>query len=133
MGYASKGNDKLMGIVIEHKQATMPQTLQDWRTRIRTPCVQGMVNRGASISWLSQFPHESEILFGPLTGIEVLGTRIDGSVVVIICDFSVNLTALTLEQVLGKRRKVVKVCAAHNTTSQPTTSQMPHLRAVPAT
>ena len=69
-----------------------------------------MVNRGASISWLSQFPHEREVLFGPLTGIEVLGTRIDGSVVVIICDFSINLTALTLEQVLGKRRKVVKVC-----------------------
>ena len=49
------------------------------------------------------------ILFGPLTGIEVLGTRIDGSIVVIVCDFSINLTALTLEEVLGKRRKVVKV------------------------
>ena len=46
-------------------------------------------------------------LFGPLTGIEVLSTRIDGSVVVIECDFSINLTALTLEQVLGKRRNLI--------------------------
>ena len=69
---------------------------------------QGMVNRGASISPLSQYPHECEILFGPLTGIEVLGTRIDGSLVVVECAFSINLSALTLEEVLGKRRKVVR-------------------------
>jgi len=37
----------------------------------------------------------------------VLSTRIDGSVVVIECDFSINLTALTLEQVLGKRRNLI--------------------------
>jgi hypothetical protein len=42
-----------------------------------------------------------EILFGPLTGIEVLSTRIDSSVVVIECTFSINLTALTLEQVIA--------------------------------
>ena len=76
MGYASGGT--CAGIVIEVQQ--------------------GMVDRGADISWLSQYPHEKEILFGPLTGIEVLRTRIDGSVVVIECAFSINLTALTLEQ-----------------------------------
>ena len=85
MGYAAGTK---MGIVIEVQQ--------------------GMVNRGADISWVSQYPHEREILFGPLTGIEVLCTRVDGSVVVIECAFSVNLTALTLEQVLSKRRKVVE-------------------------
>ena len=31
------------------------------------------------------------ILFGPLTGVEVLGTRIEGSVVVIECAFSINV------------------------------------------
>ena len=87
MGYAA-GDGSKMGIVLEIRQ--------------------GMVNRGANISWLSQYPHEQEILFGPLTGIEVLRTRIEGSVVVIECDFNINLTALTLEEVLGKRRKVVK-------------------------
>ena len=38
----------------------------------------------------------------------MLGTRIDGTVVVIECAFSVNLTALTLEQVLNKRYKLVE-------------------------
>ena len=38
----------------------------------------------------------------------MLGTRIDGTVVVIECAFSINLTALTLEQVLNKRHKLVK-------------------------
>ena len=51
---------------------------------------------------LAQYPHESETLFGPLTGIEVLRTRIDGTVAVIECSFSVNLNALTIEQVIGK-------------------------------
>ena len=37
----------------------------------------------------------------------MLGTRIDGTVVVIECAFSINLTALTLEQVLTKRHKLV--------------------------
>ena len=51
MGYAA-GDGSKMGIVLEIRQ--------------------GMVNRGANISWLSQYPHERETLFGPLTGIEVL-------------------------------------------------------------
>ena len=38
----------------------------------------------------------------------MLGTRIDGTVVVIECAFSINLTALTLEQVLSKRHKLVE-------------------------
>ena len=37
----------------------------------------------------------------------MLGTRIDGTVVVIECAFSINLTALTLEQVLSQRHKLV--------------------------
>ena len=38
------------------------------------------------------------MLFGPLTGLEVLGKRVEGSMVVIECAFSVNLMSLTLEQ-----------------------------------
>eukprot|EP00908_Phaeocystis_cordata_P025669 Transcript_8129.p1 GENE.Transcript_8129~~Transcript_8129.p1 ORF type:complete len:593 (-),score=113.69 Transcript_8129:110-1783(-) len=87
MGYA-KGDGSRMGIVIEARQ--------------------GMVNRGAAISWLSQYPHEEEILFGPLTGIEVLSTRIDDSVVIIECAFNVNLTTLTIEKVLNKRHRLLE-------------------------
>ena len=66
---------------------------------------QGMVDRGADISWLSQYPHERETLFGPLTGLEVQGTRVDGSVVVIEARLSVNLNALTIEQVISKLQR----------------------------
>ena len=31
----------------------------------------GMIDRGADFSWFSQYPHEREIVFPPLTGIEV--------------------------------------------------------------
>ena len=41
----------------------------------------GMVDRGADLSWLSQYPHEKEILFAPLTGIEVQQTRVVNNVV----------------------------------------------------
>ena len=36
----------------------------------------GMVDRGASLSWLSQYPHEEEILFAPLTGVELRAARV---------------------------------------------------------
>ena len=45
--------------------------------------VQGMVDRGASLSWLSQYSFEKETLFAPLTGVEVCGTRVEGSVLVV--------------------------------------------------
>ena len=64
---------------------------------------QGMIDRGADVSWLSQYPHEREILFGPLTGIELQGTRVEGAVVVVEARLSVNLNALTIEQVRGSR------------------------------
>ena len=35
----------------------------------------GMIDRGADLSWLSQYPDEREITFPPYTGLEVLGTR----------------------------------------------------------
>ena len=40
---------------------------------------QGMIDRGADIGWLSQFPGEEEILYGPLTGLEVCGARAVGA------------------------------------------------------
>jgi hypothetical protein len=62
---------------------------------------QGMVDRGADVSWLSQYPHEKEILFAPLTGLEVLTTRVEGRVLVVVVRLSVNLNAATIEQVLS--------------------------------
>jgi hypothetical protein len=36
-----------------------------------------------SPSWLSQYPHEEEILFAPLTGLEIDSTRVSGALLVV--------------------------------------------------
>ena len=41
------------------------------------------VDRGASLSWLSQYPHEEEVTFSPLTALEVRGRRIEGAYIVV--------------------------------------------------
>ena len=43
-------------------------------------------------------PHEQEILFGPLTGMQLMKTRVDGGSIVAEVRLSVNLNALTIEQ-----------------------------------
>ena len=65
-------------------------------------CQQGMTSRGAEIAWLSQYPHEREILFGPLTAREVLDTDVQDSTLVIRVRLSVNLASPTVERVIGK-------------------------------
>ena len=65
---------------------------------------QGMTSRGADIGWLSQYPYEREILFGPLTGLETLDTRAEGAMLVVRLKSSVNLTSPTLERVIGKMK-----------------------------
>ncbi|CAK0838498.1 unnamed protein product [Prorocentrum cordatum] len=67
----------------------------------------GMVDRGADLSSLSQYPHEKEICFGPLTSLEVLSTRVEKSYLVVHCRFNINLVSLTIEQVLAKRHRIV--------------------------
>ena len=65
---------------------------------------QGMVDRGAELGWLSQYPHEAEILFAPLTSMELHSVRVDGGVLVYEVRLAVNLAAKTIEQVVAKRK-----------------------------
>ncbi|KAL1523174.1 hypothetical protein AB1Y20_018129 [Prymnesium parvum] len=65
---------------------------------------QGMCNRGAELSFLSQYPHEKEVLFAPLTGVELRRTRVDGARIVAEMEVSVNLASPTIEQVVSKLR-----------------------------
>ena len=69
---------------------------------------QGMIARGADISSISQYPHEKEVLFNPLTGLEVKCTRVEGSVLVISVAPSINLNALTIDQVTSKRHTLLE-------------------------
>ena len=62
----------------------------------------GMVDRGANVAELSQFPEEAEILFAPLTGLEVIETpktNADG-VDVYQLRLSCNLRDQTIEEVI---------------------------------
>ena len=57
------------------------------------------------VSLLSQFPGEKEILFAPLTGLEVASVpRVEGDVIVVELRLSCNLHDQTLEDVIGKMR-----------------------------
>ena len=67
----------------------------------------GMIDRGADIYWLSQYPHERECLLPPLTGIEVIGSEVQEDKLVIHSRLSLNLAADTLDQVLSRRRKML--------------------------
>ena len=73
---------------------------------------QGMIDRGAEIAWLSQYPHEVEVLFAPLAGLQATEMRIDTHplngkhIIVVKMRVSINLTNPTIEQVVAKRRKI---------------------------
>eukprot|EP00959_Pyramimonas_sp_CCMP1952_P310569 6499559-Pyramimonas_sp.AAC.1 len=66
----------------------------------------GMIDRGAELSWISQYPHEKEMCFPPLTSMQVLGTSVEDKVLVVSLRLNLNLTCSTIEEVIGKRRKV---------------------------
>jgi len=65
----------------------------------------GMVDRGADISALSQYPGEKECLFAPLTGFELLSERVEGCIQVVELRVSVNLNALTMDEVINKMQR----------------------------
>ena len=45
----------------------------------------------------------AQVLFPPLTGLEVLNTEVDHSTLVVVTRLSLNMASLTLEQVLAFR------------------------------
>ena len=47
-------------------------------------------------------------LFAPLTGLEVQSRRVEDSVLVVSVGVSINLASLTIEQVIGRRKKLVE-------------------------
>ena len=67
----------------------------------------GLVDRGADLTWLSQYPHERECLLPPLTGLEAIGSEVRGNLLCIHSRLSLNIAAQTLEQVLSRRRKML--------------------------
>ena len=66
----------------------------------------GMVDRGANVSWASQFPAENEVLFAPLTGLEVIAPPwVEGNTIMISLRISTNLRDMTIDEVIGKMKR----------------------------
>ena len=63
---------------------------------------QGLTDRGADIQWLSQYSFEAEVLFPPLSALEVLRWRQEGQKIIFEMRLSVNLTAEPIERVIAK-------------------------------
>ena len=72
----------------------------------------GMIDRGATLDWLSQYPHEREILLPPLTAMEVVEIEdfVDsGSFRMrkLHVRLNTNLVSMTIENLLAVRKKQV--------------------------
>jgi hypothetical protein len=65
----------------------------------------GMVDRGAEVKWLSQYPFEEEIIFPPLSAIEVQAIHVHGSVLAVEVRLSVNMMILTVSEILSKLQR----------------------------
>jgi hypothetical protein len=66
---------------------------------------QGAIDRGAEIAWLSQFPKENEVLFPPLTYLEVMGEpRTHGMSIFITLRANLNLRLHTVDQVIHRAK-----------------------------
>eukprot|EP01051_Picozoa_sp_SAG22_P016733 SAG22_NODE_2424_length_2587_cov_1.512058_2_plen_754_part_01 len=62
------------------------------------------LNRGATIQFLSQYPAEAEVLFGPLTGLEVMHSRLQGDTTYIRFRPTVNQRTVRIEELVGRRK-----------------------------
>jgi len=87
--YAGKGgSEKKLGIVLEIQP--------------------GLVDRAADLSWISQYPFEQQVLFAPLTALEVVQRRIEDDIIVIEIQPTVNQCSSTIDEFLTAPRTMLK-------------------------
>ena len=87
---------------IEHKSKGQGQ---GQRAALIYEIDEGAIDRGADVSWLSQFPMENEVVFPPCTHLEVLGQPrvVDGAIVTKL-RVNINLRILTVDEIVAKSR-----------------------------
>ena len=64
----------------------------------------GIVDRGADLSWLSQYSFEREVVFPPLCALEVASTDVDRGGLVVCLGVKVNPAHAQIEQVVAKMK-----------------------------
>ena len=64
---------------------------------------------------MSQYPHEEEVLFAPLTGIDVQSLRVENEVLVVDIRISINQQHYTIERVSGDVVILSVLCEPINT------------------
>ena len=84
------------------------QLVQNQKAAIVFEIHQGLRDRGAQLEWLSQWPHEREVVLPPMSGLEVQSTRVDGVTLIISCNLAVNLKPATIEQIITQKQQVVR-------------------------
>ena len=67
----------------------------------------GRIDIGADLGWVSQYPNEREVLFPPLSCLEVMGEpHVEDGVIVIPTRVNMCLRGLTLEQLVERRKEL---------------------------
>ena len=115
--FIEEDRDKVMGgVEIAFMSTTMDRkvaeqysgaNVDDEKMAIIIQMQQGMVDRGADLTDISQYPAECEILFPPLTALQVVGRRVSHKTLIIDVRPTVNTNSLTITQVITKRAKLL--------------------------
>lgn len=101
-GFMSTTTDRGVALEFAQRKSAAGRTRPSMLFHIKM----GMVDKGASVEFLSQFPHEKEILMPPLTGLEVVSKPwIEGTTIVVDLRLNCNRSDLTIEQVIGKMKR----------------------------
>lgn len=72
----------------------------------------GQIDRGASMQWISQYPHEDEFLMPPLSNLEVVSEpRVEeysskGQILVVKLRLNVNFKSKTLDELVASRQRL---------------------------
>jgi hypothetical protein len=68
---------------------------------------EGLVSRGADVKWVSQYPDENEKLFPPLCALNVVKSRVEGSIIVVSLSVTLNQHSLTMEQLRSRKQSLL--------------------------
>ena len=75
---------------------------------------QGLIDRGADLAWLSQYPFEREICFTPLTALEVVSTRIEDDMQVVEMRPTVNQSAQMIDATVQDAPMIPSLSLQHS-------------------